>query len=139
MIRDFCGIAKGRLIDEIKELGRRVEQGTAPRGVEHETVEAIDAVRSVGNIGAHMERDISVIVDVDPGEAQTLIELIEMLFDEWYIARRKREDRLARVKAVAIEKKAAKNRQVEEQDDPSQTLLLTGQGSDTSQSDRKVV
>jgi hypothetical protein len=45
-------------------------------------VEAIDIVRNIGNIGAHMEADINVIVDVDPDEAQTLIELIETLFLE---------------------------------------------------------
>ncbi|MGO8172720.1 DUF4145 domain-containing protein [Rhizobium ruizarguesonis] len=105
MIRDFCGISKGRLVDEIKELEQSLEAGTAPRGVEPETVEAIDAVRDIGNIGAHMEKDINFIIDVDPGEAQALIELIEMLFDEWYVARYKREQRLAAVKAIANEKK----------------------------------
>jgi hypothetical protein len=107
MIRDFCGISKSRLIDEIKELEKRIEDGKAPKGVEPETLEAIDAVRNIGNIGAHMERDIDLIVDVDPGEAQALIELIEMLFQEWYVARRKREQRLANVKLIAAEKKAA--------------------------------
>jgi hypothetical protein len=107
MIRDFCGISKSRLIDEIKELQKRIEDGNAPKGVEPETLEAIDAVRDIGNIGAHMERDINLIVDVDPGEAQALIELIEMLFQEWYVAQHKREQRLANVKLIAAEKKAA--------------------------------
>jgi hypothetical protein len=108
MIRDFCGIAKGRLIEEIKELKARVAAGNAPAGVMAETVEAIDYVRSVGNIGAHMEKDINLVVDVDPDEAQTLIDLIELLFAEWYVARKKREDRLAAVKHVAGTKAAAK-------------------------------
>ena len=58
MIRDFCGISKNRLIDEITELSNRVATGTAPPGVNGESVEAIDHVRSIGNIGAHMEKDI---------------------------------------------------------------------------------
>jgi len=107
MIRDFCGIAKSRLIDEIRELTKQLEEGRAPKGVEFETIEAIDAVRNVGNIGAHMDRDINLIVDVDPGEAQALIELLEMLFEDWYIARHKRAERLAKVKAIAAEKEAA--------------------------------
>jgi len=107
MIRDFCGISKPRLIDEIKELKKLLDEGHAPKGVEAETIEAIDAVRDIGNIGAHMEKDINLIVDVDPGEAQALIELIEMLFTDWYVARFKREQRLASVKAIAAEKKAA--------------------------------
>lgn len=108
MIRDFCGISKARLIDEIRELRRLADAGTAPRGVELETIDAIDAVREIGNIGAHMERDIGVIIDVDEGEAQTLIELIELLFAEWYVARQNRLERLAKVKAIAAEKDALK-------------------------------
>lgn len=107
MIRDFCGISSNRLIDEIKELKKLVEEGSAPKGVEAETIDAIDAIRDVGNIGAHMEKDINLIIEVDPGEAQALIELVEMLFEEWYVARNKRGMRLASVKAIAAEKKLA--------------------------------
>ena len=72
----------------------------------HETVEGIDHVRSVGNIGAHMEQDINLIIEVDPGEAQALIGLIEMLFSEWYVARHQRQQKLAHIAAIAAEKKA---------------------------------
>ncbi|KQX21712.1 hypothetical protein ASD39_01145 [Sphingomonas sp. Root50] len=105
MIRDFAEISKGRLIDEIVALRAAVEAGTAPRGVTAESVEAIDHVRSIGNIGAHMEKDIDLIVPVDPDEAQTLIELIEMLFEEWYVARDARQKRLDRVSAIGADKK----------------------------------
>ncbi|OOY19197.1 hypothetical protein BMI86_15325 [Thioclava sp. DLFJ5-1] len=108
MIRDFANISKGRLIDEISTLKKLLESDNAPKGVSPESIEAIDAVRSIGNIGAHMEKDISVIVDVDPEEARTLIELIEMLFEEWYIAREKRQTRLQRVVAIAEKKAEAK-------------------------------
>ncbi|KQU91352.1 hypothetical protein ASD99_21945 [Mesorhizobium sp. Root695] len=106
MIRDFCGITKKRLIDEIKALRLALDEGTAPPGVAAETVDAIDAIREVGNIGAHMESDIDMIVEVEPGEAQALIELIEMLFEEWYVARETRSQRLAKVKAIAAQKSA---------------------------------
>jgi hypothetical protein len=105
VIRDFCGITRGRLIDEIEALKAAVTDGTAVRGVTEETVEAIDHVRGIGNIGAHMEKDIDLIVPVDPGEAQALIELIEMLFDEWYVARAKRQQTLARISAIGANKK----------------------------------
>jgi hypothetical protein len=101
MIRNFCGISKSTLFDEIKEMRDHISSGTAPRGVEPETVDAIDHVRSIGNVGAHMERDINQIVEVDPGEAQALIELIEMLFEEWYVARHKRQARLSKVQSIA--------------------------------------
>jgi hypothetical protein len=108
MIRDFCGIAEPTLAAEIRELKQRVDSGNAPKGVEAETIDAIDAVRSIGNIGAHMEKDINVIVDVDAGEAEALTDLIELLFEEWYVARRARQDKLAKITAIADAKKAAK-------------------------------
>jgi len=101
IIRDFCGISRSRLIDEIKVLEVALADGQAPRGVTHESIEAIDHVRKIGNIGAHMEKDINLIVDIDEGEAQVLIELIEMLFNDWYIEREKRNQRLQRIKEIS--------------------------------------
>jgi hypothetical protein len=92
MIRDFWGIKKARLIDEINSLQDRLDG---------QTWDAIDAVRKIGNIGAHMEKDINVIVDVDPEEARLLIELIETLFEEWYVTRHERAQRMAKIKAAA--------------------------------------
>jgi hypothetical protein len=108
MIRDFCKISKSRLIDEIAALRAQVDAGTAPAGVSSESVDAIDAVRTIGNIGAHMERDVDHIIPVDPGEAQVLIDLIESLFDEWYVARQRRTERFAAIKTLAAEKAALK-------------------------------
>lgn len=105
MIRDFAGISKGTLYDEIKALREAVDDSTAPDGVTHDSIDAIDAVRGIGNIGAHMEKDINAIVDVDPVEAQALIELVEMLFEEWYISRHKRQERLTSIRALADAKK----------------------------------
>jgi hypothetical protein len=92
MIRDFWNIKKSRLIDEINALQEHVEP---------EVWEAINAVRKVGNVGAHMEKDINLIIDVDPREARLLIELIEQLFEEWYVRREQRKDRIAKVTALA--------------------------------------
>jgi hypothetical protein len=108
MIRDFCGISKPRLIEEIKELRTRVQNGNAPPGVQPDTVEAIDHVRGIGNIGAHMEADINLIIDVDSDEAQILIGLTELLFDEWYVARESRTKRLDQLKSIAEDKEQKK-------------------------------
>lgn len=105
MIRDFCGITKKRLIDEITALREAIADGTAPRDVSSDSVEAIDHVRTIGNIGAHMESDVNVIIPVEAEEAQVLIELIEMLFEEWYVERQTRRERLARIAAIASSKK----------------------------------
>lgn len=92
MIRDFWGISRGRLIDEIDALKERVDPTSWA---------AIDAVRKLGNIGAHMERDINLVIEVDPNEASLLIELIETLIQEWYVARQERAQRMAAVVAAA--------------------------------------
>jgi hypothetical protein len=69
---------------------------------------AIDAVRSIGNIGAHMEKDINLIIDVDPGEAEVLIQLLETLFKEWYVNRNDREEQMRQIVAIAKSKSAQK-------------------------------
>jgi hypothetical protein len=101
MIRDFWKITKNRLIDEIEELRGKVDSLTWS---------AIDAVRNVGNIGAHMEKDINLIIDVEPIEAAKLIELIEVLVTDWYIARHNREEHLKQVVAIGEAKKDAAKR-----------------------------
>lgn len=108
MIRDFCNISRGRLIDEINALKKQVGDGQAPKGVSEDSVEAIDHVRKIGNIGAHMEKDINLIIPVEPEEAQILIDLIESLFEEWYVARHKREEKFAAIKKLASDKVAIK-------------------------------
>ncbi len=108
MIRDFAGIQKPSLFKEIEALKSAIADGSADRAISEESVEAIDAVRGIGNIGAHMEKDVNHIVGVDAGEAQVLIELIEQLFEEWYGAHNSREERLAKVKVIAVQKAADK-------------------------------
>lgn len=92
MIRDFWNISKSRLKDEIDALEEKVDA---------DTWSSIDAVRSVGNIGAHMEKDIDVIVDVEPQEAQLLIGLIEQLVEDWYVTRETRRQRAENLKKLA--------------------------------------
>src|SRR2546427_1237034 len=96
MIRDFWAVRKDRLVDEIQGIRDRVD-ATA--------WQAIDAVRSIGNIGAHMEKDINTIIDVDPDEATLLIDLIETLIADWYIERHEREQRMRAVVQAAESKK----------------------------------
>lgn len=100
MIRDFWKVSKSRLVDEIDAIRDKLDT---------ETEAAIDAVWKIGNIGAHMEKDINVIVDVDPKEAQLLIGLIELLVKDWYIAKHNRVERLKEIVAVGEAKKAAKD------------------------------
>jgi hypothetical protein len=97
ILRDFWEVKPGRLVDEIGQVKDRVDSVTW---------EAIEAVRKLGNIGAHMEKDIDVIVEVDPNEATLLIGLVETLIREWYVARAERAARMGAVIAAAASKKA---------------------------------
>lgn len=99
MIRDFHGITKPTLNQEINTLEEVVSA---------EVWSAIDAVRSVGNIGAHMEKDVNLIVDIEPDEAELLIKLIEDLFDDWYVVRHDRMARQESLKLLAAKKQAAR-------------------------------
>ena len=102
MLRDFWKI------DGQPTLWHEIEALKENPSVSSETWDAIDAVRKVGNIGAHMERDINLIIEVDQGEAAALIELIEILIEDWYVARHKREEHLARVKRIGDAKERAR-------------------------------
>lgn len=99
MIRDFWDVKKPRLIDEIESIKDRV----APL-----TWAAIDAVRQIGNIAAHMEKDINDIIDVDPKEAGILISLVETLIKDWYILRHDREQQLRGIVQLSDQKKTLK-------------------------------
>lgn len=82
MIRDFWGIKGKNLYEEISALKNQIPA---------DLWSSIDALRELGNIGAHMEKDTNIIVDIDPNEANSLIQLIELLLKEWYINREERQ------------------------------------------------
>ncbi len=99
MIRDFWGVKEKNLFEEIKSIQEKVDS---------DTWHAIDAIRSIGNIGAHMEKDIDLIIDVDKEEAELLISLIETLLSDWYVERENRRLRAEKIVAAAAGKKEMK-------------------------------
>ena len=99
MIRDFWGVAKGTLAAELKEIEPQCDR---------ELFAAMTGLRSVGNIGAHPERDISLIIDVEEGEVESLLGLLHILDKDWYVARVARAERLASVVALGASKAALK-------------------------------
>lgn len=111
IVRHFWKVKAGRLVDEIDQVKEKTDSLTW---------EAIGAVRKVGNIGAHMEKDIDLIIEVEPGEAELLIELIETLVRDWYVARRERDERLEKIKAMAEEKDSLRRREGTEEHGPQQ-------------------
>ena len=97
MIRDFWGIAKATLNAEITELKDKIPA---------DLWAVIDSLRQLGNIGAHMEKDTNLIVDIDPDEAEKLIRLIELLMKEWYINREERKQLFGDILEINAEKQA---------------------------------
>ena len=82
MLHDFWDIHGKTLNQEITQLKEKVSSTQW---------KAIDGVRKIGNIGAHMEQDVNLIIDIDLGEARKLQALIELLIDKWYISRHDEE------------------------------------------------
>lgn len=97
MVRDFFELPKlNTLHQELEAIKDRCDP---------DLYGAMMDVKSVGNIGAHPERDVSLIVDVEPGEPETLLKLIHLLDREWYVARADRRSRIANVRQLAAAKK----------------------------------
>lgn len=98
MVRDFFQVAGKRTLHaELEAIKPHCDPAL---------YEAMMAVKSVGNIGAHPEQDVSLIVDVEPGEAETLLQLIHLLDREWYVARADRLERIAKMNHLAASKAA---------------------------------
>ena len=95
MIRDFWGITKNKLADAIKDLDGKVSVTQW---------NAIDGLRKIGNIGAHMENDVNMILDIDEGEAEKLGKLIELLMEKWYIAKHDEEALFQEISAISAQK-----------------------------------
>lgn len=101
MIHDFWGITGKNLNAEISELHKQ--------DIPEQQWQAIDSLRKLGNIGAHMEKDVNLIVDIDPDEALKLLKLIEYLITDWYISRHNRETLYREIGAISGEKQEARN------------------------------
>ncbi len=95
MIRDFWGISNKRLIDEINELQDKIPATQW---------KVVDSLRRIGNIGAHPEADVNLIIDIEPSDAQKLIQVIELLIKQWYIERNEQEKLYADVLNIDGEK-----------------------------------
>lgn len=101
MIHDFWNIHEKNLNAEISQLQDKVSPVLW---------KSIDGLRKMGNIGAHMEHDVNLIVDIDTLEAQKLQKLIELLFDKWYIARHDEEKLLNDISDISDKKQAERVR-----------------------------
>jgi hypothetical protein len=92
LIREEAGIKHHNLSDEIEEL---LSSNALPSDLAND----VDAIRTLGNFAAHPIKSESTgeVVEVEPGEADWLIEVLEELFDFYFVrpkARQRRRDKL---------------------------------------------
>lgn len=70
-----------------QDLSREIDEAIASKQVPSYLTGAIDAVRNLGNFAAHPIKSTSTgeIVDVEPGEAEWLLDVLEGLFDFYFV------------------------------------------------------
>ena len=66
-----------------RNLDKEIDEFTSLNGLPSYISEAVDAVRNIGNFAAHPIKNTNTgeIVDVEPGEAEWLLEVLEALLD----------------------------------------------------------
>jgi hypothetical protein len=80
ILREKAGVKKGDLANEIQQV---IDSKSLPTHL----AESIDAVRNIGNFAAHPVKSASTgeIVEVEMGEAEWLLDVLESLFDFYFV------------------------------------------------------
>jgi len=80
MLRDPCGCEQRNLSDQVTAY-------LAKPGVPSHLAEQLHALREVGNFAAHTQKDTNTgaVLDVEPGEAEWLLDALEALFDHVFV------------------------------------------------------
>jgi Domain of unknown function (DUF4145) len=96
ILREKAGTKKKDLVREIQEV---LDSNTLPTAI----AENLDAVRAIGNFGAHPIKSTNTgeIIDVEPHEAEWNLDVLEQLMDFYYvrptIAKKKRDEMNAKL------------------------------------------
>lgn len=97
ILREKAGVKKGDLANEIQQT---IDSKSLPSHLS----ESIDAIRNIGNFAAHPLKSTSTgeIIDVEVGEAEWLLDVIEALFDFYFV-----QPAILKAKREALNKKLA--------------------------------
>jgi len=95
VLRDVAKVKPSDLSKEIDEVLPKLPSHLA---------EAIDAIRNVGNMAAHPIKSTNTgeVVDVEPGEAEWLLDALEGLFDFYFV-----QPAILQKKRAALDQKLA--------------------------------
>jgi len=90
LLVEKAGVKKRDLAPQIQEV---IDAGILPR----EVAEDLDVVRTIGNFGAHpiKSQTTGQIVEVEDGEAEWNLSILEKLFEFFYVQAKKRQQRRA--------------------------------------------
>lgn len=83
----------------LRNLSDEIDDLMQLEGFPSEIADAIDAVRIVGNFAAHPVKSerTGEIADVEPGEAEWLLEVLEDLFESVFVQPKQRESRTTKL------------------------------------------
>ena len=105
LLREEAHVKQSNLTNEIQEM---IDSGSLPPYI----VEAIDAVRKIGNYTAHPIKSerTGEIVDVEPGEADWNLDVLEALFNYYFVqpATIKRKREILNLKLKEVDKRGMK-------------------------------
>lgn len=98
ILRTAGGVKHSDLAKEIQEI---IDSGKLPT----QLAENIDAIRNIGNFSAHPMKSTSSgeILPVEPHEAEWTLEVLEMLFDFFYVAPAKAKARRDALNAKLVD------------------------------------
>lgn len=88
MIHDRWNIHEKNLNAEITSLKCRIPENLW---------NAIDALRGLGNIGAHMEHDVNLMIEISHTDAARLVRLIKLLLSKWYIEEHEQSELISQI------------------------------------------
>jgi hypothetical protein len=102
ILRDKAGTKNKDLFDQIEEV---INSGKIPSHIQ----EGLHAVRNIGNFAAHeiKSKVTGAILEVEPGEAEWNLDVLESLFDFYFIQ-----------PAIAAKRKAELNKKLKEAGKP---------------------
>ncbi|MCK4330613.1 DUF4145 domain-containing protein [candidate division WOR-3 bacterium] len=92
ILRDEAKIKPGNLSDEIQQV---LDEKKLPNYL----LKSLDAIRNIGNFAAHpiKSKSSGEIIDVEPGEAEWNLDVLESLFDYYFVrpaVLKKKKDKL---------------------------------------------
>jgi hypothetical protein len=98
ILRAKGGVTRGNLADEVQEV---LDSNRLPPDI----LAAIDAVRHFGNLAGHpiLSQHSGEIVDVETGEAEWTLDILEALFDIYYVQPALLAERQAKLNAKLAE------------------------------------